>query len=156
MCQGGAMGTGQDSAGQAAGEGQGGGRDLFAAPSVPVAYQRFLEPVMFAPWAERLVEMVGISPGDAVLDVACGTGAAALRAGSAGRVVATDLSQGMLDQLLRAEGSLAPVETIPIETIQCPATALRVGDKSFDVVLCQQGLHSCRTGTLRWPRCGGC
>lgn len=127
---------------------QASGGDFFAAPSVPVAYRQYLEPVVFEPWAERLVELVGISPGGTVLDVASGTGtvarAAARRAGSGGRVIATDLSQAMLDQLPReSTSSGSPVvdsAAARIETRQCPATELSVDDRSVDVALCQQGL----------------
>jgi SAM-dependent methyltransferase len=40
----------------------------------PAAYERYLVPVLFAPCAERLLDLVAVEPGDRVLDVACGTG----------------------------------------------------------------------------------
>ncbi len=49
-----------------------------------------LVPVVFEPWAEVLLDAVGVTAGDRVLDVASGTGvvarAAARRAGPQGRV----------------------------------------------------------------------
>jgi hypothetical protein len=40
----------------------------------PDAYEEYLVPAIFAPWAEALVDLAGPWPGDRVLDVACGTG----------------------------------------------------------------------------------
>jgi 2-polyprenyl-3-methyl-5-hydroxy-6-metoxy-1,4-benzoquinol methylase len=40
--------------------------------SVPRAYERYLVPALFGPWAERLVQLA--VPGERVLDVSCGTG----------------------------------------------------------------------------------
>ena len=110
------------------------------AASVPENYRRYLEPVLFAPWADRLVAYAGVSPGDIVLDVAAGTGAvsrvAARAAGTEGSVIASDISAGMLHYagLSHAPGAA------PISTMVSPATALELPDASVDVVLCQQGL----------------
>ena len=49
------------------------------------------------PLGERIVERVAVREGDDVLDVACGTGNAAIRAAAAGgRVVALDLTPELL------------------------------------------------------------
>ena len=60
------------------------------------AYDEILVPRMFDDWAELLLDGVGVGPGAAVLDVACGPGTvsrkAAKRLGTAGRVTACDLS----------------------------------------------------------------
>src|SRR4051812_50153438 len=48
------------------------------------------------PVGERIVRRVGVAPGERVLDVACGTGNAAIRAAAAGgRVTAVDLTPEM-------------------------------------------------------------
>lgn len=63
-------------------------------------YERWLVGPLFRPWAEMTFEQVGLSPGDRVLDVACGTGAVARvareRLGDAGHVVGIDVSRDML------------------------------------------------------------
>jgi SAM-dependent methyltransferase len=60
----------------------------------------------FAYAGRRLVELAGVGPGDSVLDVATGRGAAlfpaAERVGHTGRVVGIDLAEGMLERT-RAE-----------------------------------------------------
>jgi ubiquinone/menaquinone biosynthesis C-methylase UbiE len=110
--------------------------------SGPQAYEDFLVPAMFAPFAERLVVDAGIEPGSRVLDVACGTGAAsraaARRAGESGSVTGVDLGEPTL-AVARAH---QPEEgAAPIEFLQGDATALPVDPGAFDVALCQQGLQ---------------
>jgi SAM-dependent methyltransferase len=75
---------------------------------------------------------VGVRPGDDVLDVACGTGNAALRAGQAGAtVVGVDLTP----ELFAAGRRLAIEAGVAIEWAQGDAEALPFDDESFDVVL---------------------
>ena len=65
----------------------------FTTPSVPKAYDEFLVPRLFEPWARLLLDEVKLRAGEAVLDVATGPGTvarlAAARLGSQGRIVAT-------------------------------------------------------------------
>jgi ubiquinone/menaquinone biosynthesis C-methylase UbiE len=114
----------------------------FTAASVPKNYSMRLGPVVFEPWAEVLLDAVGVSPGDGVLDVASGTGvvarAAARRVGPAGRVVGTDVSEPMLSL---AAASPLPDDSAAIEYLEARADHLPFPDESFDVVLCQQGLQ---------------
>jgi SAM-dependent methyltransferase len=92
--------------------------------------------------AEELVAASGVSPGDRVLDVACGTGVvartAATRSGTAANVTGTDVNSGMLKAAAQfaAEAGLAD-----ITWLECDAAAMPLPDASFDVVLCQQGLQ---------------
>jgi ubiquinone/menaquinone biosynthesis C-methylase UbiE len=113
----------------------------FTASSVPENYERRLVPALFGPWAEILIDAVGVRPGDAVLDVASGTGAvarlAASRAGTSGRVVASDASGAML---AHAATVPAPADAAPIEYLEAPVTELPLEAGSFDVVLCQHGM----------------
>lgn len=103
----------------------------FEAATVAENYQRYLEPVLFGPWAHRLVAYAGVRAGDVVLDLAAGTGAVARVAARAGaEVIATDSSARMLEHVPAG-----------IRTLVCPATALDLPDASVDVVLCQQGLQ---------------
>jgi len=114
----------------------------FASASVPENYDRHLAPVIFEPWAEILLEAVGVRSGDRVLDVASGTGVvarlAARHAGLEGRVVASDLSATML---AHAASRAAAPGAAPIEYLEAAATELPLADDAFDVVLCQQGLQ---------------
>jgi SAM-dependent methyltransferase len=106
---------------------------------VPDGYRRHLQPVIFEPWAQKLIDFVGLQPDQAVLDVASGTGvvarAAAAAVGPGGRVIASDISPAMLAHVtidLEPGGA-------PVATLESSATDLRVADDSVDRVLCQQG-----------------
>lgn len=120
------------------------GKNHFDGGSVPDNYRRYLEPVLFAPWAERFVGWAGVHFGDVVLDLAAGTGVvarvAARASGSTGRVIANDVSSGMLDQAARAREPRAAV----IVPLLGPASALDLPTASVDIVLCQQGLQFMR------------
>jgi SAM-dependent methyltransferase len=115
---------------------------VFTAKSVPAEYARHLAPAVFQPWAEVLLDTVGIAPGSAVLDVASGTGVvareAARRSGTDGQVVASDISGPMLGA---ASALDAPDGAAPIEYREASAEALPFADGSFDAVVCQQGLQ---------------
>ncbi len=81
---------------------------------------------------QRLVQRLGIRSGEVVLDVACGTGNAAIPAAQAGATVTgADLSPQMLE-VARGRAEAADVE---VEWIQADAERLPWDDGSFDVVL---------------------
>lgn len=109
--------------------------------SAPEAYEQYLVPPLFAPWAERLIDRVDLRPEDRVLDVGCGTGIVARRVASrirgGGTVVGVDVNEGMLDvaRAAAAESRLA------VEWRQGDATDLAFPDDAFDVVCCQQALQ---------------
>jgi SAM-dependent methyltransferase len=104
-----------------------GARAAWAAGDFPSIARRTLWDV-----GERIVERVGVQPGEDVIDVACGTGNAALRAATAGgRVVGVDLTPELFD----AGRELAADAGVAIEWIQGDAEDLPAGDESFDVVL---------------------
>jgi SAM-dependent methyltransferase len=93
---------------------------------------------LLAPGAEALVEVLGIGPGQRVLDIAAGTGNVALLAARRGAIVtASDLTPRMLElgqaraQAERAEG-IESVESI--EWIEADAEDLPFPDASFDIV----------------------
>jgi ubiquinone/menaquinone biosynthesis C-methylase UbiE len=105
-------------------------------------YDQVLRPRLFDPWAEVLLDEVGVAPGASVLDVACGPGSvarrAAVRVGSSGHVTGCDLSPAML----AVASAKPPVEGgAEITYVECPADALKVPDGAFDVAVCQQGLQ---------------
>ena len=116
----------------------------FAAAGVDsmTAYDGILVPRLFNPFADVLLDEVGISAGVALLDVACGPGTVsrrvAPRLGPEGRVTGCDLSPSMLEV---AAGKPALEGAAPITYRQCPADELDVPDGAFDIVVCQQGLQ---------------
>jgi SAM-dependent methyltransferase len=99
----------------------------WAAGDYPAIARRQLWPV-----GERIVRNAGVRPGEDVLDVACGTGNAALRAAQAGaRTVGVDLTP----RLLEVGRSLASETGAAVDFREGDAEALPVPDASFDVVL---------------------
>jgi len=85
--------------------------------------------------------MAALQPGERVLDIACGTGLVTFRAadlvGATGRVVATDISQKMVDftaQEAKRRG------LSHVECMRMGAETLAFPDGSFDAVLCALGL----------------
>ncbi|MGH8923089.1 MAG: methyltransferase domain-containing protein [Acidimicrobiia bacterium] len=99
-------------------------------------YESKFVPAIFGEWAPHLVEAGSVSPGQIVLDVACGTGvvarAASERVGNEGRVVGLDLNEAMLGVARRLRPDL--------EWRQGDAAELPFADGSFDVVLCQAAM----------------
>ena len=79
-----------------------------------------------------LVQACGVGPGDRVLDVAAGSGNAALPAALAGaRVVASDLTPELLEDGRRQAGRLG----LDVEWRQADAESLPFADGEFDIVL---------------------
>lgn len=107
-------------------------------PSFPEMYERWLVGPLFRPWAEVTFEVVNLSPGHRVLDIACGTGIVARVAreqlGAAGCIVGIDISADMLAVARKA------VPEIDWREGNAGALPLRDGEQ-FDVVVCQQGLQ---------------
>jgi SAM-dependent methyltransferase len=83
--------------------------------------------------SEELVEAVDVVPGERVLDVACGSGNAALAAArrSWGNVVGVDF----IPALLERGRERAAVERLDVEFVEGDAAELPVDDVEFDVVL---------------------
>lgn len=107
----------------------------------PEAYEQYLVPPMFAPWADRLLDTGNVHEGDRVLDVACGTGIvarhAASRVGTNGSVVGLDINEGMLTVVEETATDSRP----PIEWRQGDATDLPFSEGTYDVALYQQSLQ---------------
>lgn len=109
-----------------------------SASSFPEMYEHALVGPLFRPFAEVLVERARLTPGERVLDVACGTGIVARlareRLGADGGAVGVDVSP----QMLAVARSVAP----DVEWREGDAGALPLAEgERFDVVLCQQGLQ---------------
>ncbi len=105
------------------------------------AYETYLVPAMFGPMAMDLVGRAALVPSERVLDVACGTGivarTAASRLGPSAQVTGVDLNPTMLAVAATASASTTPA----IEWLEAKAESVPLGDDSFDVVMCQQGLQ---------------
>jgi ubiquinone/menaquinone biosynthesis C-methylase UbiE len=99
-------------------------------------YESAFVPGFFAQWAPTLCAAARVAPGQAVLDVACGTGIVARTAtdlvGAGGSVVGLDLNEAMLTVARRMRPD--------IEWRQGDAAALPFTDNAFDVALCQMAL----------------
>jgi ubiquinone/menaquinone biosynthesis C-methylase UbiE len=107
-------------------------RATWAAGDFPEVARLTLWPV-----GERLVRRVGIGRGEAVLDAACGTGNAAIRAAEAGgRTTGLDLTP----ELFEAGRGLAREAQVEVEWVEGDAEDLPFGDETFDVVLSTFGV----------------
>lgn len=112
-----------------------------------------------APATERVLDVAGVHAGHRVLDVACGTGNAALAAGRRGaRATGVDPAIGLLE-IARAR---AAKEQLDVEFLGGDADALPVAEASFDVCVSVFGVifapdPSRAIGEmLRAVRPGGC
>ena len=107
--------------------------------SAAEAFEKFLVPPLFGPWSRLMVDHARIGPGERVLDVGCGTGAAARYAadlvGQAGTAVATDINEGMIAYARTLEGADA------VEWRQDNVLDLPYDDDRFDAVIGNQVLQ---------------
>jgi len=97
-------------------------------------------------WREKAVDRAALSPGDAALDVACGTGDLTLelqrRVGDGGRVVGSDFSERMLDLAReKATSKAGPGEGSPIFEWG-DALELPYDDAGFDAVTVGFGVRN--------------
>lgn len=96
-------------------------------------YEKFFVPALFGEWAPRLCDAAGISAGERLLDVACGTGVVAREARQRGATVTgLDRNDGMLAVAARLDPDIDWQEGMA-ETLPFP-------EASFDCVTCQFGL----------------
>jgi ubiquinone/menaquinone biosynthesis C-methylase UbiE len=91
--------------------------------------------------ADKVVALASPKAGDSVLDIATGTGLAAIPSarlvGKGGKVVGVDISQGMLD---RARIAIASAGLENVELVAADAEMLDYPASSFDIVLCASAL----------------
>jgi SAM-dependent methyltransferase len=87
---------------------------------------------LIAELGPELVRASGVRPGDRVLDVAAGSGNAAIPAAAAGAIVtASDLTPELFD----AGRAIAAERSLELEWVEADAEAMPFADNSFDVVL---------------------
>jgi ubiquinone/menaquinone biosynthesis C-methylase UbiE len=107
-----------------------------AAPIYDAVWRHNLRPAH-----DAMFEMAAVKPGEAVLDVACGSGFVTTRAaeltGDSGRVLATDISEEMV-ALTRRRAEALSQEHVTVERGE--AESLDLLDGSFDLALCGLGL----------------
>jgi ubiquinone/menaquinone biosynthesis C-methylase UbiE len=135
-----------------------------AAATYNAASDHFDDPALsfWDRFGQRTVERLGLSPGEIVLDVCCGSGASALPAAARvapdGRVIGVDLSDRLID-LCRAKAAMRGLRNVEVrwgdmEHLDFP-------DGSFDAVVCVFGLFfaddmtSAASGLWRLVRPGG-
>jgi len=92
------------------------------------------------PVTEKMLELLDPSPGDALLDLAAGTGvvgfSAAALVGPTGRVIVSDFASAMVDVARRR------AEELGLDNVDCrvlDAERLELPDRSVDGVLCRWG-----------------
>lgn len=104
--------------------------------SAAEVYEDFFVPALFGQWPEPILDAAGLSPGDDVLDVGCGTGilarAAARRLDRSGSVTGLDPNDGMLAVARRNDER--------VDWRQGLAEELPFPDDSFDRVISQFAL----------------
>jgi ubiquinone/menaquinone biosynthesis C-methylase UbiE len=92
---------------------------------------------LIVPMAEKLVDTADLQAGQRVLDVACGSGNAALAAARCGcEVTAIDY----VPELLERGRARAAAEGLPVEFAEGDAEDLRFPDGAFDAVLSVVGV----------------
>jgi len=105
-------------------------RTMWASGDYPSMVETFLLPL-----GPRLVDACGIGPGMRVLDVAAGTGNAAIPAAERGaEITASDLTPELLEAGRRAEAA-----RVELEWVEGDAERLPFDDESFDVVMSSIG-----------------
>lgn len=100
------------------------------------AYEDLFVPALFAQWVPTLLGTAGVTTGQRVLDVACGTGVVARQAaelvGPSGTVSGVDLNPAMIE--------VAKERASTIDWRIADAVDLPYADGTFDVAMCQSAL----------------
>ena len=107
--------------------------------SIPPAYDRYLGPLLFQPYAEDLAARLQVDKNTSVLELACGTGILTrvlrTRLPSTVELIATDLNEPMFRH---AAAKFRKDEAV--QWLQADACSLPFGDQLFDAVVCQFGI----------------
>jgi ubiquinone/menaquinone biosynthesis C-methylase UbiE len=93
------------------------------------------------PAHNQLLKMAQLTTGQRVIETACGSGLVTMRladeVGANGRILATDLSQGMIDDL---QVRLDRHSLTNVEAKRMPAEKIDAPDGAFDAAICALGL----------------
>jgi ubiquinone/menaquinone biosynthesis C-methylase UbiE len=107
--------------------------------SIPAAYDRYLGPMLFQPYAEELAARLHVDKNGSILELACGTGilTRVLRTQlpSTVKLTATDLNEPMFRHAAAKFG-----EDEAVRWLQADACSLPFDDRMFDAVVCQFGI----------------
>jgi ubiquinone/menaquinone biosynthesis C-methylase UbiE len=107
--------------------------------SIPAAYDRYLGPILFQPYAEDLAARLRAKKTRSVLELACGTGIVTrvLRTylPSKVKLIATDLNEPMFRQAAAKFGTGEKVRWLEADACDLP-----FDDGKFDAVVCQFGI----------------
>jgi SAM-dependent methyltransferase len=107
-------------------------RTMWASGDYPLMVETFLLPI-----GQRLAEAAGITQGARVLDVASGTGNAAIPAAQRGaRVTASDLTPALLE----AGRARPEAQGLDMEWVEADAERLPFEDASYDIVMSAIGV----------------
>jgi SAM-dependent methyltransferase len=134
-------------------ESTGATQDLMTTSLVPAIYERYWRPALTrvakgltGPGMDEETRiarlLLGLTPGDVVLDVACGPGnfsrEFAKAVGGDGLVVGIDASRTMLE---RGAAELTEAGTVNLGLVHGDATRLPFRDSTFDAACCFAALH---------------
>ena len=111
--------------------------DVAFAGSIPAIYDRFLEPLLFAPYAEDIAARTAALHPRHILETAAGTGLVTVRLVKLlpeAQLLVTDLNEPMLDVAASKLGMPR------LEFQQADAQSLPFDKGIFDVVVCQFGV----------------
>jgi len=107
--------------------------------SIPAAYDRYLGPILFQPYAEDLAARLSLKKISSILELACGTGilTRVLRTHLPSKVklIATDLNEPMFRQAAAKFGKSEWVRWLEADACDLP-----FDDRKFDAVVCQFGI----------------
>ncbi|MGE5108155.1 MAG: class I SAM-dependent methyltransferase [Sphingobacteriales bacterium] len=104
--------------------------------SVPEKYDECLGPLLFEPYALDICKRVKEIPGNAILEIACGTGRVTSHLSAQfpdAKITATDLNPDMIS-IAKKRISSKNTEWMTADVQQLP-----FADESFDIIVCQFG-----------------
>lgn len=111
--------------------------DTVFAGSIPGIYDRYMGPLLFAPFAKVVAQRAEALRPSRILETAAGTGivtAAMHEALPEAEIVATDLNQAMLDVAAKR------IASGKVSFLAADAQSLPFPDAGFDLVVCQFGV----------------